>query len=225
MLARTQLFITAETFFFLLLAPALVTSQLLPTSGERDRLGTPGVAVTIRAQKQEKDGSVYKLSGSVKIQYGAYTFSGDEVTYNSDSGEIQAEGHLVLDGGPNDENIEATLGSDNIQSEKGKFEHVTGSIGLRVRKTRAILTSSSPFFFTGKLVEKAGPDHYIVTDGTVTTCELPRPKWQFYSHKVDVQVAGTAKIYHTDFRLEGIPVFIFHSQPIRFRRLPASLGS
>src|SRR6185369_9700369 len=202
--------------------PRLVTSQLLPgsTVEERHPKASPAgrdVDVTIRAQQQEKDGPVYKLTGNVEIDYGAYTISGDQVTYNSDSGDVEAEGHLVLDGGPNDEHIEATRGSYNVQTERGRFEHVTGSIGLKVRKSRTILSSSNPFFFTGKIVEKAGPDHYIVTDGTVTTCQLPRPKWQFYSHKVDVEVAGTAKIYNTDFRIEGIPLLYlpFATHPVQ----------
>jgi LPS-assembly protein len=222
MLAPTQWFITAGLFCCLLLAPRLVTSQLLPgsTVEERHPKASPAgrdVDVTIRAQQQEKDGPVYKLTGNVEIDYGAYTISGDQVTYNSDSGDVEAEGHLVLDGGPNDEHIEATRGSYNVQTERGRFEHVTGSIGLKVRKSRTILSSSNPFFFTGKIVEKAGPDHYIVTDGTVTTCQLPRPKWQFYSHKVDVEVAGTAKIYNTDFRIEGIPLLYlpFATHPVQ----------
>ena len=222
MLARTRLLITAAVLCHLLVASRLVTSQLLPSAAPEERLvrapsEKAAVPVTIRAQEQEKEGPIYKLRGNVEIDYGSYTFSADEATYNSDTGEAQAEGHLVLDGGPNDEHIEATRGTYNLESEKGRFEHVTGSIGLKVRRSRAILTSSNPFFFTAKVVDKVGPDHYIVTDGRVTTCELPRPKWQFYSHKVDVEAAGSAKIYRTDFRIEGIPVLYlpFATHPVR----------
>ena len=196
-----------------LLWPALVTSQLLPASGPQKLRAHPQkhtpIDVTLSADEQERDGDIYKLRGNTKIDYGAYTISGDQATYNSDTGEIQAEGHLVVEGGPNDEHIEATRGTYNVQSEKGTFEHVTGSIGLRTRRGRAILTSPNPFFFTGKVVVKAGPDHYIVTDGKITTCQLPRPKWQFYAHKVDVEVGANATIYHSDFRIEGVPVFYF----------------
>jgi len=75
-----------------------------------------------------------------------------------------------------------------------------------MRKSRPLLTTSNPFFFTGKVVEKTAPDHYIVSDGSVTTCEMPRPKWQFFARKVVVEVGGNAAIYHTNFRLDGIPV-------------------
>lgn len=212
--ARTRWIITMAVLCHQLVVPRLVTSQLPPAPSAETSVFQPSAsrtatAATIRAEHQEEENGIYKLRGNVEIDYGTYIITGDEATYDTNSGDIHAEGHLVVDGGPNDEHIEATRGDYNVQSEKGRFEHVIGSIGLQVRRNRAILTSSSPFFFSGKLVEKAGPDHYIVTDGKVTTCELPRPKWQFYSHKVDVEVAGNAKIYHTDFRIEGIPVLYF----------------
>jgi LPS-assembly protein len=58
-------------------------------------------------------------------------------------------------------------------------------------------------------VEKHGPDHYLVRQGTVTTCELPRPKWQFNAQRISVDVDSSAKIYNSDFRLMGVPVFYF----------------
>jgi LPS-assembly protein len=221
--ARTRWIITMAVLCHQLVAPRLVTSQLPPAAAAEQTVShaptslRPGVAATIHADHQEEENGIYKLRGNVEIDYGTYTLSADEATYDTNAGDVHAEGQLVLDGGPNDEHIEATRGDYNVQTEKGRFEHVIGSIGLQVRKSRAIPTGSSPFFFTGKVVEKVGPDHYIVTDGKVTSCELPRPKWQFYSHKVDVEVAGNAKIYHTDFRIEGIPVlyFPFATHPVQ----------
>jgi len=229
MTTRIRLLITAVLVCHLLLAPRLVTSQLLPAK-KQAKSTAPAYTnhstapVTIRAEHQEKDGEVYRLNGNVKIDYGVYTISGDEATYNSDTGDVFAEGHLLLEGGPNDEHIEASRGTYNIEKETGKFEHVTGSIGLKVHKGAGILTGTNPFFFTGRIVEKTGPDHYIVIDGAVTTCELPRPKWQFYSHKVNVEVGGNATIYSTNFRIEGIPVLYlpFATHPVQ--KEPRSSG-
>ena len=208
MTSRNGLLITAAVLCHLLLAPAIVTSQLLPppSSSASDTNAQARLPVTIRALRQEKDGSVYKLSGNVEIDYAGYTFSGDEVTYNSDTNEVSGQGHLLLTGGPNDVHIEAARGAYNLDKEQGRFEHVIGSIGLQMKNTRAILTTSNAFFFTGKVVEQTGTDHYLVIDGTVTTCTLPHPKWRFYARKVVVDVGGNANIYHTDFRVEGIPV-------------------
>ena len=228
MASRTRLLITAAVVCHLLLAPRLVTSQLHPPSPARqngsDPTGKPSFPITIQAQQQEKDGPIYKLLGAVKIEYGSYTLSADEITYDSDSGEVQAQGHLLLAGGPNDERIQATRGTYNVRKESGRFEDVKGSIGLRFRNSRTIFTTSNPFFFTGKVVEKTSPDRYVVIDGAVTTCELPRPKWQFFAHKVVVDAGANAKIYHSNFRVEGIPVLYFPFATHPVQKIPRQSG-
>ncbi len=165
--------------------------------------------VTIRAVEQEKEGSVYHLRGRAEIDYRNYILRADEITYNTDTGETELEGHAVLDGGPYDEHVESSHGTYNIRTEVGKFYSVVGTLGFRGKRSRYMLTSSNPFAFTGKIVEKNGPAHYLVRQGTVTTCELPRAKWLFNAQRIVVDVDSTAKIYNSDFRLWGIPVFYF----------------
>ncbi len=183
-----------------------------------------GVDVRIQATQQEKDGPVYKLRGHVEIRYGTFNLYADEITYNADSGEATAEGHVVLDGGPNDEHIEASHGTYNIRAESGKFYDVIGTIGVQVKGGTTVLTSSSPFAFTGKIVEKTGPDHFIVQDGSVTTCELPRPKWTFNAHKVVVDVGGNAQVYRSSFRIRDVPVFYFPFAAFPTERLGRKSG-
>jgi LPS-assembly protein len=180
--------------------------------------------VTIRALQQEKDGIIFKLRGQAEIHYGTYILYADSVDYNSDTGDATAVGHVVLDGGPNDEHVEATQGTYNIRAETGRFEHVVGTTGMRLRGKRLILTSPNPFAFTGKVVEKTGPDHYLVYDGTITTCELPKPKWEFNAHKIVVEVGGNASIYRSTFRIEGVPVFYFPFATHPVERLPRQSG-
>jgi len=232
MTSRTRFLITAAFVCHLLLAPSLVTSELLSaataSSPAQSLPNTPSVLneeeVTIKAISQEKNGSIYKLHGEAEIHYGVYILRGDEVTYNADTGQSSADGHVVLEGGPNDEHIRASHGTYNVRTESGRFENVTGTIGVRMRGTRLKLTSSNPFFFTGKVVEKTAPDHYIVYDGTVTTCELPHPKWQFNANKVMVSVGGTAKIYHSTFGIKGIPILYFPFATLPAERIPRQSG-
>ncbi len=232
MTSRNRFLITAALVCHLLLAHPLVTSQLLAsqtTANPAPSLpNTPSAPkeenVTIIANTQEKIGSIYRLHGKAEIHYGVYILRGDEVTYNADTGDATADGHVVLEGGPNDEHIQASHGTYNVRTESGRFENVTGSIGVRTRGTRLMLTSSNPFFFTGKVVEKTGPDHYMVYDGTVTTCELPRPRWQFNANKVVVNVGGTAKIYHSTFGIRGIPVLYFPFATLPAQREPRQSG-
>ncbi len=180
--------------------------------------------VRIQAIEQEKDGAIYKLRGHVEIRYDTYSLYADEITYNSDTGDASFEGHTVLDGGPNDEHIEASHGAYNLRSESGKFFDVIGTIGVQVRGGKTLLTSSSPFAFTGKVVEKTGRDHFIVNDGSVTTCELPRPKWTFNAHKVVVEAGGNAQVYRGSFRIRDIPVFYFPFAAFPTERLARKSG-
>jgi len=231
MTLRTRFLITALFLCHQLLASALVTSQLLSGSEQEQRSQsaapeqktngaekTPCAtqaaeqdsdSTTICALQQEKDGEVYKLHGEVEIHYRNYILRADDLTYNSNTGEATASGHFTVEGGPNDDHIKASHGNYNVTTETGRFYDVTATTGLRFSGNRAILTSTSPFAFTGKRVEKISSDHYVVYDGSITTCELPHPKWKFQAHRVVVDVGGNATIYHSDFLLHGFPVFYF----------------
>ena len=227
MATRTRFLIMLAVLCHLILSCRLVTSQLLPPSKDPKPVNSSTRApqsATISAFHQEKDGALYKLSGNVQIDYGTYVIHGDEVTYDSDSGDIKAQGHLVLEGGPNNEHIEATRGTYNVQHETGRFEEVKGSIGVQLRGRHILPSTSNAFFFTGRVVEKTAPDHYKVTDGTVTTCELPHPKWKFYARKVVVDVGGNASIYSTDFRVMGIPVLYLPYATHPAQKLPRQSG-
>ena len=227
MTLRNRFLITAAMLCHLLLVPPLVTSQLPPSnSSSTTHSGAPAEKsatvpgtpcarafaessnnrATICAIQQERDGDVYKLRGAVEIYYETYVLKADDATFNSDTNEANASGHFSLDGGPNDDHIRADHGTYNFALETGKFYDVTGTTGLRFRANRVILTSTAPFAFTGKLVEKTSQDHYLVYDGTITTCELPHPNWQFDARKVSVDVGGNAKIYRSTFDLHGIPI-------------------
>jgi LPS-assembly protein len=232
MTLRTRFLITALILCHQLLAAGLVTSQLRSESdpgssapGQADGEKTaaveasnscPNRAVTqlndgtlICAIQQEKQGDIYKLRGDAEIHYRNYILRADEIIYDSDSGEATASGHVTLDGGPNDDHIKASHGTYNLTAETGRFYDVRATTGMRLKGNRLILTSTAPFAFTGKRVDKTSPEHYVVYDGTVTTCELPHPHWVFQAHKVVVDVGGNASIYHSDFLLEGIPIFYF----------------
>src|SRR5271155_714091 len=231
MTLRNRFFITAALLCHLLLAPPLVTSQLPPgDSAAATPPAGPAPEKSVTAQttpcgrafaeqsdnrstvcaiEQERDGDVYKLHGAVEIYYESYVLRSDEATFNSDTNEASATGHFALDGGPNDDHIRASHGTYNFALETGKFYDVTGTTGLIFRANRPVLTSTAPFAFTGKVVDKIGPTHYRVYEGTITTCELPHPKWLFDARKVEVDVGGNAKIYRSTFDLHGIPILWF----------------
>jgi LPS-assembly protein len=229
---RTRFLITALLLCHQLPAAAVVTRRLLAENPDRSGVSQQTSAkkredslpksrcaaeaeaaqageATICAIQQEKIGPVYKLHGDVEIYYLNYVLRADDATYNSDTGEAMASGHFRLDGGANDDHIRASHGTYNLTTETGSFYDVTGTTGFRFEGNRAVLTSTAPFSFNGKRVEKTSPDRYLVYDGSITTCELPHPKWKFNARKVIVDVGGNASIYHSTFLLTRVPIFYF----------------
>jgi LPS-assembly protein len=184
----------------------------------------PGEPVTIKYEKGEKVGDLYKLRGDVEIDFRNYVLKADEMTYDDRSGEATATGHVVLNGGPHDEHITASHGHYNVNTESGVFFDVVGSTGAKLRGRGVVLTSSNPFIFTGTEVEQQGRDKIIVRHGWVTSCKLPKPKWTFNAHEVVVVPGENAKIYHSTFHLFGLPLFYlpFVEHPVE--RLPRQTG-
>jgi LPS-assembly protein len=213
---RTRIFIIVALLCHVFLTPALLISQLQhqPRSTQADAgaaaaTAEPGEEVTIKAREQEKQGNLYKLRGNAEVDFRTYVLRADEMTYNADTGEVTLTGHVILEGGPHDEYVKASHGTYNIHTDSGKFYDVVGSTGAKMRGRGVMLTTSTPFSFTGAEVEKVGRDKFIVRNGRVTSCTLPKPKWTFNAKEVEVVAGENAKIYHSTFRLFGVPVFYF----------------
>ena len=209
MTSRIQIFTTALVLSHLLLLLPVVHSQATAAGPSDIFRSLPGEEVTIRAKQQEKAGDVYQLRGDVEISYRQFTLRADQITYNAATGDVEAEGRVVLDGGPHDEHIEASRAEYNIRTESGKFHDVLGSIGARAKGRNVVLTTSNPFLFHARLVEKSGRNRFIVHQGSVTTCTLPHPKWSFNAEKIDVVVGNDAKMYHANFRIFSLPILYF----------------
>ncbi len=238
MKARSIVVITISLLCHLFLLPAVVTSQLLPSSNAAQSNGgeastpssssssgnekftpftqppggpaaKPGEPVTIKARQQEKAGEIYKLKGDVEIDFRNYVLHADEITYDSDSGNVNASGNVRLDGGGYDQHVEASHGTFNIQSETGRFYNVFGTMGMRFRGRGVVLTTTNPFAFTGKMVEEVSRKRIVIHHGTVTSCQLPAPKWTFNAQRIVVDLGNEARIFNSTFRIHGIPTFYF----------------
>ncbi|HWC16431.1 MAG TPA: LPS assembly protein LptD [Terriglobales bacterium] len=165
-----------------------------------------GELIYIVADQFEQSGSTYMLHGDAQIDFRNYVLYGDEISYNQDSGEAIATGHVKLQGGEYDVHMEGTRAEYNVTEGTGKFYDVHGTTGLKLGSHRAILTTSNPFTFSGKQVDKVGPNRFTIHHGSITSCELPHPKWTFSADTVNFEVGELAKLYHSTFRLFSIPI-------------------
>ena len=180
--------------------------------------------VVLESNRQSRKGDVITLDGDVHIQYGEYKVEADHIEYNDATGDVTANGHLHITGTANSETLSASRGTLNIHDETGRFYDVQGSIGVRttsastgpapiyapssslgVTSRSNLYTTDDPFLFTGRIVVKSGPDELHIYDGTVTSCQLPRPDWQLAAHEFIVH-DGKARAARATFRLLNIPV-------------------
>jgi LPS-assembly protein len=168
-----------------------------------------GVPVEIHADTQREQNNVYTLTGNVLIYYRSYAVQADRITYNRDTGEVAAEGHLIVDGSPDNEHITATHGEMNLDQDTAHFYDVVGTLGVSTAPgphSRMVFTSPNPFAITGREVIKLGTGRYKVIDGTMTSCRLPKPDWRLLSKQINL-TNGTASARNTWFQLLGMPLF------------------
>ena len=162
---------------------------------------------------ESRHGDVYLLSGDVEITFGTRHLYADRITLNNDTAEIQAEGHLRLTDTAHDLTVNATRATYNLRTGTGRFYDAAGSLGLH-RETpestagHITLQNSNPFLFSGRIVEKTGPEDFTIYDGTVTSCLLPRPDWLFSAHRLAV-ADGSVRSSNATFHLLGLPLLFF----------------
>ena len=191
----------------MVLQVAAAPPQGLVTGVIHESTSPRGEAANVSAIGFEKEGDVYLLHGSAEIDYRGYRLYADEMKYDSSTGEAEASGHVRLEGGPHDEHIQASNATYNVNDETGVLHDAVATLGMALRSGRMVLTSPSPLAFTGKVVRRTGPDQFIVEGGMVTTCSLESPAWSFNAERVVVDLGSKAALYHSTFRLHGVPVF------------------
>jgi LPS-assembly protein len=161
--------------------------------------------VTLESDNQSKLGSRYVLDGDVVITYRDRVVKADHIEYDTDTGELTADGHLHVTGGANHEDISASHGTMNLNKQTARFYDVSGSVGLKNTGRGTTYANSNPFLFTGRMVVRTGPQDYEIYEGTLTTCQLPNPDWMLYSGKFMVD-SEKAKAQSSVFRIMNIPL-------------------
>ena len=170
-----------------------------------------GVPVKLTAHSQtrqsQKTSNLYTLDGDVVIYYRNYIVHADHATYDDNSGEVVARGHLMVDGGPDDEHFVASHGTVNVYEDTGEFFDVVGTLGVaRTPRGRLVFTAPNPFALTGREVLQLGKGHYKVIHGTMTSCALPNPDWRILSENIELN-NGVAKTSSGFFELFKMPLF------------------
>jgi LPS-assembly protein len=152
------------------------------------------------ADTLSRTGSVLILDGNVVVTYRDRIVKADHIEYDKATEELIATGHLRVTGGPNDEDISASHGTMNLSKQTGRFYDVTGSVGMKPGKgSKTAYTSTNPFLFSGRMVERTGPQEYAIYEGTLTSCQLPHPDWLLSAGRFNVdseKASARGSIFH-----------------------------
>lgn len=191
-----------------------------------------GAPVKIEADTQSyvktKDASMYTLAGHVVIHYEDYIIRADRATFNQTTSDVVAEGHLQVDGGPDDAHLLASRATMNLDAHTADIFDVAGTLGEgrtpevktvtnyipgvgATTQNKMILTSSSPFAVSGTEIVQLGPGSYHIINGTVTSCRLPRPDWLLSAHNFSL-ANNVARAKSSVFELRGLP--LAHKVPV-----------
>jgi LPS-assembly protein len=162
--------------------------------------------VTVRADSQTSDNGVYHLRGHAVIELSDSIMKADEIDYNEETGDVEARGHVYYQNFLQNEKITASKVEYNVDTLHGKYYDVSGYVKSQVNARPGLLTSSNPFYFQGKWAERI-EDKYIVHDGLITGCVLPRPWWTLHGPKFNVIPGKRALAYRPWFFIKRFPVF------------------
>jgi len=156
------------------------------------------------------EGSIYKLSGKpgipAEIENAKMVIRGDQIEYDQDTGQVKAEGHVYFRDFEKNEQIWASRLEYDTEEKKGKFWDVRGETHPRVVARPGILTVDAPFYFQGEWAERIGLK-YILHNGWITNCKLPKPWWRMRGPKFVITPHENAIAYRSVFMLRRIPLF------------------
>jgi LPS-assembly protein len=181
----------------------------------------------IRAFHQEKVGTVYKLRGSpglpVEIEDAVMLLRADEVDYDEDTGDLKANGNVYFHQFEKNEQLWADRLEYNTDEEKGTFYNVRGETHPKVVARPGMLVSNSPFHFEGEWAERIG-SKYILHNGFITNCKLPRPWWKLRGKTFEIVPDEQAIAHNSTFIVRRIPLFytpfFYHS----LKKIPRKSG-
>jgi LPS-assembly protein len=181
------------------------SQEILPLAQPESEPAT-GVPVHLDAQNQSRVGDTWTLSGAVVVYYRDYILRADKVIYHQSTTELEAEGNLQVQGGPNDVLIYASRGDMRLNMHTARYFNVHGSQGVSSVGRSTVYSTMNPFLFTGRVVLELGEGRYKIIDGTITNCRLPKPDWQLYSRSINFS-NGKASTTNTVFKFLGVPIF------------------
>jgi LPS-assembly protein len=182
-----------------------------------------GDNVNIASDSQQAEGSLHHLRGHAVVETSERKLQADEIDYDSDTGDVQARGNVRFKSFLEGDKIECDHGTYNIDDQTGIFWEVRGTSPARIVSRPGQLTTTNPFYFEGKWAERK-EDRYVVHEGFITDCKIPKPWWMLTAPKFDIIYHQRAIGYHAVFHIKRLPLFYFPIFYKSLKKLPRESG-
>jgi len=206
-------------------APPQVPNAANPD--QRLKIQRPGAPnpdeYVIDADNQEADGDLRHLRGHVHLESLDKKFDADAVDYNDDTGDVEAWGNIRYENFLDGTKLNCEHAKYNVNTEMGIFYEVRGTSETKIVARPGLLTTNNPFYFEGKWAERV-EGKYIIHEGFVTDCKIPKPWWRLTSAKFDILPGDRAITYHAVFRVKKLPLFYFPAYYKSLKKLPRQSG-
>ncbi len=177
----------------------------------------------VEADTQEADGDLRHLRGHVHLESEDKKVDADAVDYNDDTGDVEAWGNVRYENFLDGTKLNCDHATYNVNSETGVFYNVRGTSETKIVARPGLLTTTNPFYFEGQWGERID-GKYIIHEGFVTDCKVPKPWWRLTAAKFDIIPNDRAITYRAIFHVKKMPIFYFPAYYKSLKTLPRQSG-
>jgi LPS-assembly protein len=196
-----RLRLCAAVLLYFAFASALLANQASKSTPEN----AGGGLATVRADSQEKDKNLYHFRGHVQLNYQDMRITADEASIDYDSGEVIAQGHVTFDDPMS--HLTAEEVHYNVRTRKGWFSNGVGYVHAKGPSRPRVLKSPNPFYLTGDQVDRVDDETYVVSHGTLTSCDCASRGWLLSVGRARVNPGDKVVAHNVVFRFLGVPIF------------------
>jgi len=133
-------------------------------------------------------------SGFVDVVYGGIHIQSERMKLNGNTGELVAEGSVILD------DVNGRMTGEKV------FYNLKKKTG-KIINGRAFIKPY--YYFKGEVIERLSEEHFVVKKGYYTPCSQPVPHWSLRMGKADIELEKYARMYDFSFRIGETPIFYF----------------
>ncbi len=166
--------------------------------------GKRGGIVEIQAAQQRFEAHTWHLEGNVEIVYHNLRLRADRMQYNTETGEVSANGNIRFD--LDAQHVEAEEARYNIHTGDGRFTRVRGEFRIHRSPNDNVLVSDNPVRFEAAAIQRLDERTWEIRGAWVTVCKPDMEIWKFYAPRATIKLERSVRLYNATFRIAHVPV-------------------